>query len=244
MQRQRHPTDIIVTPTYNALSDELIDAELPTNFVIPIFNGYNGTTDPYDHLLYYSLAMTVHGRSDVILCQAFAASLKGAALVWMSNLRPRSIHSYEELTRAFLTRFQASMKQQQTMQSVMNMRQEARETIREFYARFTKVTLEVKNLPKGVVYGMLWNGVMHHDLVQSLALDLPKTMPKLLRRCNQYANMEEVLTARGIADRDDQSEKEKKRTLRPRDDSSEPKKNRTDRPLDTVEPEQYELDRS
>ncbi|XP_042519133.1 uncharacterized protein LOC122092894 [Macadamia integrifolia] len=56
--------------------------------------------------------------------------------------------------------------------------------------------------------------------------------------------MEEVLAARGIVDRVDQAEKEKKRALRHRDDSREPKKNRTDRPLDIAELEQYELDHS
>ncbi|XP_042502110.1 uncharacterized protein LOC122079589 [Macadamia integrifolia] len=54
--------------------------------------------------------------------------------------------------------------------------------------------------------------------------------------------MEEVLAARGIANRGDQAEKEKKSALRHRDDSREPKKNITGRPLDTAELERYELD--
>ncbi|XP_042509101.1 uncharacterized protein LOC122084726 [Macadamia integrifolia] len=126
--------------------------------------------------------------------------------------------------------------------NVMNMRQRSGEPIWEFLTHFTKATLEVKNLLDGVAYSSLCNGITHPDLVCSLALDLPVTMLDLLQRYNQYANMVDVLEAKGLVEK---PKSDKKRAKRPREEDREYKKHKSNCATDQGDaPERYELDRT
>ena len=50
-----------------------------TNFKLPQFESYDGTSDPFDHLEAFWTMMLHHGMPDAILCRAFPSTLKEAA---------------------------------------------------------------------------------------------------------------------------------------------------------------------
>ncbi|RVW61066.1 hypothetical protein CK203_045809 [Vitis vinifera] len=53
----------------------IISYKPPRRFLVPKFTMYNGTSDPFDHLLHYRQLMTLDIGNDVLLCKAFPASL-------------------------------------------------------------------------------------------------------------------------------------------------------------------------
>lgn len=52
----------------------------PMGYVIPKFTMYNGTYDPFDHLMHYRQVMMLDIRNDELLYKVFLISLQGLAL--------------------------------------------------------------------------------------------------------------------------------------------------------------------
>ena len=71
------PQDMLSTP----LGQHILDYDPPRGFSIPPFVMYDGSSDPYDHMLHYNQAMILSVGDDRLLCKVFPASLKGPALV-------------------------------------------------------------------------------------------------------------------------------------------------------------------
>ena len=64
------------------LWQHILDYEPPRGFVIPSFNTFNGSADPYDHMLHYNQAMKLNVGNGWLLCKVFQARLQGPALAW------------------------------------------------------------------------------------------------------------------------------------------------------------------
>ena len=72
-------------------------------FVIPAFATFDGSADPYDHMLHYNQTMILNVDNDRLLCKVFPASLQGLALAWFHMLPGNSINSFNELWAAFVS---------------------------------------------------------------------------------------------------------------------------------------------
>ena len=89
----RGPHDMLSSP----LGQHILDYEPPRGFVISPFAMYDGSSDPYDHMLHFNQAMILNSRNDRLLCKVFSASLKGPALAWFHKLPRGSLNSFGEL---------------------------------------------------------------------------------------------------------------------------------------------------
>ena len=67
------------------LGQHIFSYEPPSGFVIPSFSMYDGSSDPYDHMLHFNQAMILNAGNDRLLCKVFSASLKGPALACSKN---------------------------------------------------------------------------------------------------------------------------------------------------------------
>ena len=85
----RGPQDMLSTP----LGQHILDYDPPRGFSIPPFAMYDGSSDPYDHMLHYNQAMILNVEDDRLLCKVFPASLKGPALAWFHKL-PKRINKH------------------------------------------------------------------------------------------------------------------------------------------------------
>ena len=47
---------------------------------MPTFAMFDGSRDPYNHMLHYNQGMTLNAENDHLLCKVFPASLQGSAL--------------------------------------------------------------------------------------------------------------------------------------------------------------------
>ena len=86
----RGPLDMLSTP----LGQHILDYDPPRGFSILPFAMYDGSFDPYDHMLHYNQAMILSVGDDRLLCKVFPASLKGPALAWFHKLPRGSISTF------------------------------------------------------------------------------------------------------------------------------------------------------
>ena len=71
----RIPDDMLSSP----LGRHILDYEPPSGFVIPAFTTFDGSADPYNHMLHYNQAMILNASNDHLLSKVFPASLRGPA---------------------------------------------------------------------------------------------------------------------------------------------------------------------
>ncbi|RVW98422.1 hypothetical protein CK203_026749 [Vitis vinifera] len=91
--------DMLSTP----FCSHIINYEPPRGFLVPKFSIYDGTNDPFDHIMHYRQLMTLDIGNDALLCKVFPASLQGQALSWFHRLPPNSVDN--ESLREFVKRF-------------------------------------------------------------------------------------------------------------------------------------------
>ena len=53
----------------------IINYEPPRGFMVQKFMTYDGTSDPFDHIMYYRQLMTLDIENDALLCKVFPTSL-------------------------------------------------------------------------------------------------------------------------------------------------------------------------
>ena len=100
------PYDLLSSP----LGQHILDYEPPRGVVIPPFSMYDGSSDPYDHMLHFNQAMILNAGNDRLLCKVFLISLKGPALAWFHKLPRGSLNSLGELWAAFVTQYLCSVR--------------------------------------------------------------------------------------------------------------------------------------
>ena len=87
------------------LGQHILYYEPPRGFVISLFAMYDGSSDPYDHMLHFNKAMILNTGNDRLLCKVFPASLKGPALAWFHKIPRGSLNSFDKLWAAFASQY-------------------------------------------------------------------------------------------------------------------------------------------
>ena len=97
----RGPEDMLSSP----LGQHILSYEPPHSFTIPPFAMYDGSSDPYDHMMHFNQAMILSAGNDRLLCKVFPTSLKGTVMAWFHKLPRGSINSFDELWAAFVSQY-------------------------------------------------------------------------------------------------------------------------------------------
>ena len=64
----------------------IINYELPRGFVVPKFTMYEGTNNPFDHIMHFRQLMTLDIGNDALIWKVFLASLQGQTFSWFYRL--------------------------------------------------------------------------------------------------------------------------------------------------------------
>lgn len=72
----------------------IINYESPRGFTVPKIFAYDGSSDPFDHIMYYRQLMTLDIGNDALLCKVYLASLQGQALSWFHHLPMNSVDNF------------------------------------------------------------------------------------------------------------------------------------------------------
>ena len=157
---------------------------------------FDGSTDPYDHMLHYNQAKTLNAGNDLLLCKVFLASLRGLALAWFHNLSRNSINMFYELWGAFISQNVCSARQKRNISSLQTILKHEEESIRDFTRRFEQAVQQIE------FYNM--DAVLQNfrrcfgpstSIFQLLSLDPPTTMEELYRQADRYLKLEDNIRA-------------------------------------------------
>ncbi|XP_077222110.1 uncharacterized protein LOC143855951 [Tasmannia lanceolata] len=162
---------------------------------MPLIPRYDGTIDPVDHLETFRTMMLLHKVSNGFLCRAFPTTLVGAARELYAGLRPNSINSFEDLVDYLVQHFMSSRRPKKTTASLMALRQERDESLKDFVRRFNKEALQITNLdPSAVVYALL-SGAKSDDFKRSIARKAPTSLADLIAKSEKYISVEDTVAA-------------------------------------------------
>jgi hypothetical protein len=132
---------------------------MPDKFKMSRIEKYDGSEDPQDHLEAFREHLILHGTPDEIACRAFPLTLKGVAKDWFTGLPPKSVGTFKELGRLFLTQFLATRKRKKNATCLLTMRQGKEESLKDFMLRFNKEKLEVDSPDDKTILNALMQGV-------------------------------------------------------------------------------------
>ena len=135
----RGPEDMLSFP----LSQHILSYKPPRGFAIPPFAMYDGSSDPYNHMLHFNQAMILSARNDRLLCKVFPASLKGPALAWFHKLLRGSINLFSELCAVFVSQYLCSVRQKGNISSLQTNFKQDDESIRDFTRRFRQAVQQI-----------------------------------------------------------------------------------------------------
>ena len=112
-----------------SLGQHILDYEPPRGFVILAFATFDGSSNPYDHMLHYNQAMILNLGNDRLLCKVFLTSFRGLALAWFHKLPCNLINSFNELWREFVLQYLCSVRQKRNINSFQKILKQEEESI-------------------------------------------------------------------------------------------------------------------
>ena len=184
----RGPQHMLSSP----LGQHILDYDPPHGFSIPPFAMYDGSSDPYDHMLHFHQEMILNARDDRLLCKVFSTSLKGPTLAWFHKLPRGSINSFGELWASFVSQYLCSVRQKWNISSLQAILKQEDKSIRDFTRRFGQAVQQID------IYNM--DAVLQNfrrsfgpttPFFQSLSLDPPATMEEMYRRADKFSTLED-----------------------------------------------------
>ena len=178
------------------LGQHILEYDPPRGFSIPPFAMYDGSSDPYDHMLHYNQAMILSAEDDRLLCKVFPTSLKGSAFSWFHKLPRGSINTFGEVWTAFVSQYLCSVRQKGNISSLQPILKREDESIRDFTHRFGQAVqhIDIYNMD-AVLQNFRRSFRPTTPFFQSLSLDPPATMEELYRREDKFSTLEDNIWA-------------------------------------------------
>jgi hypothetical protein len=192
---------------------------MPDKFKMPRIEKYDGNGDPQEHLEAFREHIVLHGTPDEIACRAFPLTLKGVAKDWFTGLPPKSVGTFKDLGRLFLTQFLATRKRKKDPTCLLTLRQDKEESLKDFMLRFNREKLEVdtpddKTLLCALMQGVRAEGALMAEVGRKNVKKV--TLPQFMKLTEEFIHQEELVGALLKAQTlEEQAKKEKKRDSNP-----------------------------
>ncbi|RVW85880.1 hypothetical protein CK203_035324 [Vitis vinifera] len=156
--------DMLSTP----FCSHITHYEPPRGFLVPKFSTYDGTNDPFDHIMHYRQLMTLDIGNDAL-----------------------------DLSEAFVGQYLCSARHKQNISTLQNIKMRDNESLREFVKRFGQAVLQIEVCSMDAVLQSSREAFVQalHFSHESLAKKPPTTMDDLFRRANKYSMLEDDVRA-------------------------------------------------
>ncbi|CAL1369545.1 unnamed protein product [Linum trigynum] len=135
----------------------------------PALPTYNGTTDPEDHVSTFCLRMQLQTNSNAALCRTFPSTFSGICLDWYNRLPNGIIRSFEEFILLFSTKFASQKRRPLHLKALIDIRQKDGESLRAFYARWSRVAMAVRDLTPETAAHHLMDATTSMELKRAIA---------------------------------------------------------------------------
>ncbi|XP_058076409.1 uncharacterized protein LOC131224996 [Magnolia sinica] len=135
--------------------------------------------------------MELHNASDVVMCRAFLLTLADAARLWFKQLKLRSIKSFSELSKAFLTNFSRGKKRLKAPAHPMNIVQRDDGLLKDYIKHFNMEALQVRKHSNKTALNAIMTGLRDKSFLFSLDKNPLTMLAKFLNRSQKHANVKE-----------------------------------------------------
>jgi hypothetical protein len=138
----------------------------------------------------------LHGTPDEIACRAFPLTLKGVAKDWFIRFPPKSVGTFKELGRLFLTQFLATRKRKKNATCLLTLRQDKEKSLKDFMLRFNREKLEVDTLDDKTLLCALMQGVRTEGplMAEVGRKNVNKvTLPQFIKLTEEFIHQEELV---------------------------------------------------
>ena len=190
--------DTLVQQTESPFTAEVLHFPLPTKFMMPQVEVFDGAKDPVDHLNNYKNQMELHGYQDPVRCRAFATTLKGPALDWFNIIPPSSISSFRELSIAFVSHFIGARTYRKPSYHLLTVKQGSQESLKSYVQRFNAESLksDIPDEKFAITAFIAGLGVQSKDLMFSISKNPQASMAEVIAKAEKYINGEESLISK------------------------------------------------
>ncbi|KAG7564134.1 Ribonuclease H-like superfamily [Arabidopsis suecica] len=157
---------------------------------------YDGKGDPKNHLAAFQIAA---GRIDLEpdeedagYCKLFSENLSGPALLWFTQLEPKTIDNFKELSSAFLKQYSMFMEKATSDADLWNLSQGQNEPLRKYIAKFKEVIAKIPEVSYAAALSSLRNGLWHESRFrEEIIVNPPSTIQDALFRATNWMEAEE-----------------------------------------------------
>ncbi|XP_057786440.1 uncharacterized protein LOC131003887 [Salvia miltiorrhiza] len=115
---------------------------------------------------------------------------------WFHNLRNNSIYSYDDLHLIFMRQFASAKRVGKTPISLMDIRQEPQETLREYVARFNTIALDIPDAESQIKWYAFARGLKQGPLFEALQIKPPTSFEDIMTIIPGYLQLEDAKMAR------------------------------------------------
>ncbi|KAG7533106.1 Retrotransposon gag domain [Arabidopsis thaliana x Arabidopsis arenosa] len=130
-------------------------------------------------------------EEDAGYCKLFSENLSGSALLWFTQLEPRTIDSFKELSSAFLKQYSMFMEKATSEADLWNLTQGQNEPLRTYIAKF-KVIAKIPGVSHAAALSALRNGFWHESRFwEEIIVNRPRTIQDALFRATNWMEAEE-----------------------------------------------------
>ncbi|XP_057808514.1 uncharacterized protein LOC131022993 [Salvia miltiorrhiza] len=194
-RRRNAPHRQVPRLSNSPFSDEILLEPLPVNYR-PVSLDYDGTTDPEAHMARFEGLASLHQYGEGIKCRIFATTLSGMAQRWFHNLKSSSIYSYGDLYLMFMRQFASSKRMGKTAISLMDVKQEPQESLREYVTRFNMAVLDTPEAESLIKCYAFVRGLKQGPLFDALQITPPKEFDNIMAILPGYLQLEDAKAAR------------------------------------------------
>ncbi|XP_058096167.1 uncharacterized protein LOC131241366 [Magnolia sinica] len=177
-------------------TSEIMNAMMPPRFRMPPTTPYSGFGDPTKHMESYRSWMELQSASRPIICRAFSITLIGAARGWYRQLKPRSISSFVELSKAFLTQFIVRKQRRKPSAHLLTIKQKDGDALKDYILRFNGEAMQVNDYSDKMALATIISGLKEGKFLFSIEKNPPTTMGEFMNRAEKYSNAEDFFSSR------------------------------------------------
>ncbi|CAL1380804.1 unnamed protein product [Linum trigynum] len=180
---------------------QLLSAEIMAEHLSgmpPALPTYNGTTDPEDHVSTFCLRMQLQTNSNAALCRTFPSTFSGICLDWYNRLPNGIIRLFEEFILLFTTKFASQKRRPLHLKALIDIRQKDGESLRSFYARWSRVAMAVRDLTPETAAHHLMEATTNMELKRALAKRPVTLSTELEMKIEKAITVEETLGAGSV----------------------------------------------
>ena len=153
---------------------------------------YDGRVDPIGHISHFRQSITLHLNNDALMCRMFSSSLGSVSLRWFNRLGHASVHSWDEMTKAFVSQFITNNQKPRELDSFLSMSMKDSESLKSYSSKYWEVYNDVLGCTEEIAVKTFKLGLdLDSELRQNLTRRPAKSIRDLMSWIEQFVWVED-----------------------------------------------------